>query len=183
MSAMTLWIRQTQGGLSGCQSGDKKFTTCTITIVYDKKTSKGTLTVTGSNKGDKDPTTLLTSNVVVGGDGHVTPTGTFTASYWEKDHVSTKYGSWADTPYSKTKLGGNAFGPYQLHIKELDNRGIYIHGTMGPSWNRSTIFNNLVSPVSHGCVRMCNADDIALRNMMPDPAGNKVNIDTKPEEK
>ena len=94
----------------------------------------------------------------------------------------TKYGSWADTPYSKTKLGGNAFGPYQLHIKELDKEGIYIHGTMGPSWNRSTFFNSLVSPTSHGCVRMCNADDIALRNMMPNPSGNKINISKTPEE-
>lgn len=169
-------------GLSGCKSGDKEFATCTITIVYDKRTSKGTLTVTGENKGDKGPTTLLTTNVVVGGDGHATPTGTFTASYWEKDHVSKKYGSWADTPYSKTKLGGNAFGPYQLHIKELDKRGIYIHGTMGPSWNRSTIFNSLVSPTSHGCVRMCNADNIVLHKLMPDPAGNMININTRQEE-
>jgi hypothetical protein len=53
-------------GLQGCQAGDKKFTTCTITIVYDKKTSNGTLTVTGQNKDDKEPTTLLTSNVVDG---------------------------------------------------------------------------------------------------------------------
>jgi RHS repeat-associated protein len=169
-------------GLAGCKSGDKTFTTCTITVTYDKKTSKGTLTVTGENKGDKSPSTLLTSSVVVGGDGHVTPTGTFTASYWEKDHVSTKYGSWADTPYSKTKFGGNAFGPFQLHIKELDKEGIYIHGTMGPSWNPTTKINNLISPASHGCVRMCNADDIALHNMMPHPEGNKINISAKPEE-
>jgi len=169
-------------GLLGCQSGDKTFATCTITVVYNPETSKGTLTVTGENKGDKNPTTLLTSSVVVGGNGHVTPTGTFTASYWEKDHVSTKYGKWADTPYSKTMFGGNAFGPYQLHIKELDKQGIYIHGTMGPSWNPTTKINNLISPASHGCVRMCNADDIALRNMMPHPEGNKINISAKPEE-
>jgi hypothetical protein len=56
----------------------------------------------------------------------VTPTGTFTATVWEKDHVSTKYGNAANTPWSKTALGGNAFGPYQLHMKELDSRGIYI---------------------------------------------------------
>ncbi len=166
----------------GCQSGDKTFATCTITVVYNSETSKGTLTVTGENKGDKNPTTLLTSSVVVGGNGKVTPTGTFTASYWEKDHVSTKYGKWADTPYSKTMFGGNAFGPYQLHIKELDKQGIYIHGTMGPSWNPTTKINNLISPTSHGCVRMCNADDIALHNMMPHPEGNKINISAKPEE-
>jgi hypothetical protein len=68
-------------GMQGCTAGDKKFTTCTITIVYDPKTSKGTITVTGQNKGDKDPTVLLTGSVVVGGDGHVTPTGTFTGGW------------------------------------------------------------------------------------------------------
>ncbi len=152
-------------------------------MVYDQKTSKGTLTVAGENKGDKSPTTLLTTSVVVGGKDHITPTGTFTASYWEKDHVSTKYGRWADTPYSKTTFGGNAFGPYQLHIKELDKRGIYIHGTMGPRWSPTTTFNNLVSPSSHGCVRMCNLDNVRLHDMMPEPGGNKINISAaKPED-
>ena len=170
-------------GMQGCQAGDKKFTTCTITIVYDPKTSKGTLTVTGQNKGDKDPTVLLTSSVVVGGNGHVTPTGTFTATVWEKDHVSTKYGSAANTPYSKTKLGGNAFGPYQLHMKELDSQGITIHGTMGPNWWPNTWGNSIfLSPSSHGCVRMCNADDNKLHDIMPSPRGNKVIISAQPED-
>jgi hypothetical protein len=169
-------------GMEGCKAGDKTFSTCTIKIVYDPKTSKGTLTVTGQNKGDKDPTVLLTSSVVVGGNGHVTPTGTFTATVWEKDHVSTKYGSAADTPYSKTILGGNAFGPYQLHMKELDSQGIYIHGTMGPSWSPTTWGNSIfLSPTSHGCVRMCNADDVKLHNIMPNPGGNKVIISAQPD--
>jgi RHS repeat-associated protein len=170
-------------GMEGCKAGDKTFTTCTIKVVYDPNTSKGTLTVLGQNKGDKDPTVLLKSSVVVGGDGHVTPTGTFTATVWEKDHVSTKYGSAANTPWSKTVLGGNAFGPYQLHMKELDSQGIYIHGTMGPGWSPTTWGNNIfLSPTSHGCVRMCNRDDIALHDMMPNPSGNKVIISTKPED-
>lgn len=170
-------------GMEGCKAGDKTFTTCTIKIVYDPKTSKGTLTVLGQNKGDKDPTVLLTSSVVVGGDGHVTPTGTFTASVWEKDHVSTKYGNAANTPWSKTVLGGNAFGPYQLRMKELDSRGIYIHGTMGPGWSPVTWGNSVfLSPTSHGCVRMCNRDDNALHDMMPNPSGNKVIISTEEPE-
>ena len=168
-------------GMEGCNVGDKTFSTCTITITYGPKTSHGTLVVTGQNKGDKEATMLLTTSVVVGGDGHVTPTGTFTASVWEKDHVSTKYGTWADTPYSKTILGLNAFGPYQLHIKELDSRGIYIHGTMGPSWNPFTGLNSLISPTSHGCVRMCNRDDEALHTLMPKPSGNKIIIRTTPD--
>ena len=171
-------------GMEGCQAGDKKFSTCTITIVYDSTTSKGTLTVTGQNQGDKDSTVLLTSSVVVGGNGHVTPTGTFTATIWEKDHVSKKYGGAADTPYSKTMLGGNAFGPYQLHMKELESQGVYIHGTMGPSWSPVTWGNSIfLSPTSHGCVRMCNADDIKLHQIMPSPHGNKVIIRSqKPKE-
>jgi lipoprotein-anchoring transpeptidase ErfK/SrfK len=133
------------------------------------------------NNGDKEATTLLTASVVVGGDGHVTPTGTFTAKSWEKDHVSTLYGSAADTAWSKTKLGGNAFGPFQLHIKELDSRGIFIHGTMGPGWSPTTWGNSIfLSPTSHGCIRMCNRDDIDLHSMMPNPAGNKVIIRTTP---
>jgi hypothetical protein len=48
-------------GMSGCQAGDKTFSTCTITITYDPKTSQGTLVVTGQNQGDKSPTTLLTT--------------------------------------------------------------------------------------------------------------------------
>jgi hypothetical protein len=170
-------------GMEGCQAGDKKFSTCTITVVYNKKTSEGTLTVTGQNKGDKNPTVLLKADVVVGGDGHVTPTGKFTASVWEKDHVSTKYGSLANKPWSKTLFGGNAFGPYQLHIKELEGQGIYIHGTMGPGWSPTTKISGLaVSETSHGCVRMCNRDDIALHNMMPHPAGNSIIIRTSGDE-
>ncbi|HEX3437818.1 MAG TPA: RHS repeat-associated core domain-containing protein [Pseudacidobacterium sp.] len=168
-------------GMAGCQAGDKTFSSCTITITYDPKTSKGTLTVTGMNKGDKEATTLLTASVVVGGDGHVTPTGTFTAKSWEKDHVSTLYGSAANTPWSKTVLGGNAFGPYQLHIKELDGRGIFIHGTMGPGWSPTTWGNAMfLSPTSHGCIRMCNRDDIDLHSIMLNPAGNKIIIGTTP---
>jgi len=170
-------------GMEGCQAGDKKFQTCTIKIVYDPKTSHGTLTVLGQNKGDKNPTTLLTSSVIVGGDGHVTPNGTFTATVWEKDHVSTKYGNAAKTPWSKTVMGGNAFGPYQLHMKELDSRGIYIHGTMGPGWSPVTWGNSIfLSPTSHGCVRMCNRDNIALHDMMPNPSGNKVIISTQDDQ-
>jgi RHS repeat-associated protein len=168
-------------GMAGCKAGDKTFSTCTITVTYDPKTSKGTLVVTGMNKGDKSPTELLKTDVVVGGDGHVTPTGTFTAKSWEKDHVSTLYGSAANTKWSETKLGGNAFGPFQLHIKELDSRGIMIHGTMGPGWFTGTWASGIfLSPTSHGCIRMCNSADIELHNMMPNPSGNKIVIQTAP---
>jgi RHS repeat-associated protein len=168
-------------GMLGCKVGDQAYTTCTITVVYDPKTSKGTLTVTGQNKGDKKATLLLTANVVVGGDGHPTPTGNFHAANWEKDHTSKLYGWQADTPWSKSPLGLNALGPYQLHIKELESRGIWIHGTMGPGWSPTTSISGVaVSSTSHGCVRMCNRDDIQLFKMMPNPVGNPIKISTNP---
>jgi hypothetical protein len=42
--------------------------------------------------------------------------------------------------------------------------------TMGPKWNPFTTLNTLVSPTSHGCVRMANTDNITLHQMMPHPA-------------
>lgn len=152
--------------MAGCTFKGKVYSACTITVVLDAN-YRGTLTVTGQNKGDTAATTLLTADIVAGPN---TPLGSFHASSWEKDHVSTKYGSLADTPYSKTVLGGNAFGPYQLHIAELESRGIYIHGTMGPTWNPSTELNALISPTSHGCVRMANTDNITLHDMTPSPS-------------
>jgi len=168
-------------GMKGCQAGDKKFETCTITIVYDPKTSNGTITVTGHDKGDKVPTVLVTGSVVVGGDGHVTPTGTFTATTWEKDHVSRKYGSWANTKWSDSWIGKNVFGPFQLHIGELEKQGIWIHGTLGPSWSPTTWGNTVVGSTSHGWIRLCNQDDIALHNLMPNPRGNQIIIKTTPK--
>ena len=162
--------------MPGCQYGGKDYSSCTITVVFDDTTWRGRLTVVGQNRGDASSTQLLSADVVGGPN---TPMGTFHASYWEKDHVSKRYGSLADTPYSKTKLGGNAFGPYQLHIHELESRGIYIHGTMGPKWNPFTTLNALVSPTSHGCVRMANTDNITLHDMMPHPEQNVVVIKKK----
>jgi lipoprotein-anchoring transpeptidase ErfK/SrfK len=161
--------------MAGCKYGGKNYSSCTITVAFDISW-RGRLTVTGQNHGEGSPTVLLTADVV---GGHATPMGTFHASVWEKDHVSKKYGSLADTPYSKTLMGGNAFGPYQLHISELESRGIYIHGTMGPRWNPSTTLNALVSPTSHGCIRMANTDNITLFDMMPNPGTNPIIIKKK----
>lgn len=152
--------------MAGCRRGGKYYSSCTITVALDPSTCRGILTVTGQNRGDVRPIALLTADVV---GGPHTPMGSFHASYRESDHVSNKYGSLADTPYSKTLLGANAFGPYQLHILELEGRGIYIHGTMGPRWNPSTTLNALVSPTSHGCVRMANTDNVTLHEMTPQP--------------
>jgi len=148
-----------------------------ITVVYDSKTSRGTLYAQG-----QDGSTKLKADVVVVGDGHVTPTGTFHASDWEKDHVSQKYGSYANTPWSKSPLGINAFGPYQLHIRELEKQGIYVHGTMGPSWTPAPSLNTLLSPTSHGCVRMGNSDNLRLHELLPNPSGTEIKISTDPKD-
>jgi lipoprotein-anchoring transpeptidase ErfK/SrfK len=150
---------------------------CRVVVVYDPDTSRGTLYLL-FKQGDAE-SVVLKGDVVVGEKG-VTPTGTFTASHWEKDHTSTKYGWQADTPWSKSKLGANAFGPYQLHIKELEKRGIWIHGTMGPGFFGSSEFNRLVSPTSHGCVRCSNPTIFRLHELMPEPEGNRITISTKP---
>jgi|SRR5882724_3218460 len=161
--------------MAGCQYKGKSFGSCTITIDI-KQNSNGTLRVEGQNPGEGSPTTLLTTDVVVGGNGHWTPTGTFHASHWEHDHVSTQHLPHESVPYSKSITGDNAFGPYQLHILELESRGIYIHGTIGPSWNPFTVLNSLVSPTSHGCVRMSNLHNVELHNMMSNPKGNLIII-------
>lgn len=66
--------------------------------IVRKQTCTGMLIVTGQNKSDKEATVLLTSSVIVPGDGHVTPTGTFAANVWENDHFSTQYGSHMGSP-------------------------------------------------------------------------------------
>lgn len=142
-----------------------------VVVVYDTDSSKGQVFAVGS-----DGSILLSGDVVVGGKDSPTPPGTYHASRWESNHVSTKYGSYANTPWEQSPLGLNAFGPYQLHLKELESRGIYLHGTMGPSWNPFTALNSLLSPTSHGCVRMSNRTDISLHDLMPHPEGVEVMI-------
>jgi len=144
-----------------------------VVVVYNPDTSTGQVFAVGH-----DGAILLHGDVVVGGKDSPTPTGTYHALRWESNHVSKKYGTYANTPWDKSPLGLNAFGPYQLHLKELENRGIYLHGTMGPSWNPFTALNSLLSPTSHGCVRMSNRVDISLHDLMPNPAGIEVKIST-----
>ena len=142
-------------------------------MVYDADSSNGQIFAVAP-----DGSIKLRGDVVVGGKDTPTPTGTFHASYWESNHVSARYGSYANTPWNKSPLGLNAFGPYQLHLKELESRGVYLHGTMGPSWNPFTALNSLLSPTSHGCVRMSNVDDLSLHELMPNPMGIEVKIST-----
>lgn len=169
-------------GKLGCKANGKQID-CHIVVVYDKDKSKGTIYLVGTFGSGKNKTEkiLLQGKVVVGADGK-TPTGKFTASYWEKDHVSQRYGRAADTPWSKSPLGLNAFGPYQLHIKELEKRGIWIHGTMGPGRFGSSEFNRLLSPYSQGCVRCSNPTIMKLYDLMPDPSGNRILFSTNPND-
>jgi lipoprotein-anchoring transpeptidase ErfK/SrfK len=144
-----------------------------IIVVFDQETSTGRIYAIG-----QDGKIAMEGSVVVGGKDSPTPTGTFHASSWESSHVSKKYGSFANTPWKDSPLGLNAFGPYQLHLAELENRGVYLHGTMGPGWNPFTALNSLVSPTSHGCIRMANVDDIRLRDLLPSPRGTEVKLST-----
>lgn len=157
---------------AGCKV-DGKSVPCRIVVVYDKGSAHGTIYLI-SHVGKQDKI-LLEDSVVVGGEGK-TPTGDFHGSYWEKDHVSSKYGWEADTPWSKSTLGVNAFGPYQLHMKETEKSGVWIHGTMGPGWAGSSEMNRIVSPTSHGCVRCANPTILKLHELMPNPSGVKIKI-------
>jgi lipoprotein-anchoring transpeptidase ErfK/SrfK len=144
-----------------------------VVVVFNADTSTGEVFAVAP-----DGSILLKGDVVVGGKDSPTPTGTYHALRWESNHVSQKYGSYANTPWDQSPLGLNAFGPFQLHLKELESRGIYLHGTMGPSWNPFTALNSLLSPTSHGCVRMSNRTDIGLHDLMPHPEGIEVKIST-----
>lgn len=161
-------------GLDPCKV-DGQDVKCRIVVVYDQTDSHGHIYLVQS----KNSRTLMDGDVIVGGNGK-TPVGKFHASRWETDHVSTRYGWEASTPWSKSPLGLNAFGPYQLHIKELESRGIWIHGTMGPGWAGSAKMNRLVSPTSHGCVRCANPTIIRLHELMPKPNGNEILISVDP---
>jgi lipoprotein-anchoring transpeptidase ErfK/SrfK len=159
------WAQNGSGPIPGAPHHSEK-----ITINFNRDSSNGTLRLTDGDK------TLLSASVVVGGKDHPTPTGNFHAAAWEKDHTSKLYGNNANTPWSKTSWGRNAFGPYQLHIRELESRGIFIHGTIGPGSFPFTWGNRLISPNSHGCVRMSNKDINSLHNQLPNPEGIPINI-------
>ncbi len=161
--------------MAGCTHDGKTYSICTLTV-NERADSNGTVTVMAKNKGDVLETLVFEGSCVVGGRDTPTPLGKYYASRWEKDHVSTKHLDHETVPYSKSWIGDNAFGPYQLHILELETRGIYIHGTIGPAGNPVTFFNRLVSPTSHGCVRMSNRDITKLFSMMPNPRGNEIII-------
>ncbi len=162
--------KDAKGAISTEQMPGSRTETMQITVNYSRRTSNGLLKLT---EGDK---ILLSGSVVVGGREHPTPTGRFHAGSWEKDHTSKLYGWLSTTPWSKSWWGGNVFGPYQLHIQELESRGIFIHGTVGPGWSPVTWGNRLISPTSHGCIRMCNADIMAMHALLPRPEGISVNI-------
>ncbi len=161
--------------MAGCIYNGQQFDLCTITVVFGQD-PEGSVTVTAGKKGDQTLIQVFRGSCVVGGPDSPTPTGTFHASRWEKDHVSSKRLPHEDVPYSKTRFGDNAFGPYQLHILELEQRGIYIHGTIGPINNPWTILNRIVSRNSHGCIRMSNRDITQLYTMIPNPRNNIVII-------
>ena len=118
---------------------------------------------------------LFTMSVVVGSKKNPTPHGVFHAGDWVRDYTTPKWGRESDEPWSETLLGGNAFGPYQLPLGEKP--GYFIHGTMGPGWASLRWGQLLVSPESHGCVRLPNPDIIRLHdNIITNPRGMEIKI-------
>ncbi len=118
---------------------------------------------------------IFEADVILGSKETPTPQGKFHAGNWVRDYVTPKWGWQSDTPWSKTLLGGNAFGPFQLPL--FEKPGYFIHGTMGPGWASLKWGQMLVSPESHGCIRMCNPDIQQLHDeILKNPRGIEIEI-------
>jgi len=121
---------------------------------------------------------------IVHGEGttkaNTTPVGNFTLGPWQKDKTNPKYGAKTSTPWSKSSIGYNAYGPYFAPV--LNSDGVGIHGTIGLSkgtWSAAKWW----SPTSHGCVRVPNETIINMHdNVLKNAAGTKVKIINKPAE-
>jgi RHS repeat-associated protein len=133
---------------------------------------KDTLTVY-----DKDKNTILTSDIVHGGENDPktqTSVGDFKLGEWQTDKTSKQWGSATATKWSESIWGGNAYGPYFVPMIGTDGEGI--HGTMGMSFGTWWATSRL-SPTSHGCIRIPNDNIVKLHDsILKDPAGTPVRI-------
>lgn len=116
--------------------------------------------------------------VAVGKPEHQTPTGTYRLSQvvWNPSWTPPDE-AWADTADRKEPgERGNPMG----RVKILFDEQLYIHGTP----NTKT----LGEPVSHGCIRMSNADAMRLARLImgyggaPRPARWHSTVRNKPKE-
>jgi lipoprotein-anchoring transpeptidase ErfK/SrfK len=116
--------------------------------------------------------------VAVGKPEHRTPTGTYKLSQvvWNPSWVPPDE-AWADTA-DKKEPGeqGNPMG----RVKILFDEQLYIHGTSD--------HKTLGDPVSHGCIRMRNADAMKLARLVMEyggaskPSGWYSTVQKKPKE-
>jgi lipoprotein-anchoring transpeptidase ErfK/SrfK len=116
--------------------------------------------------------------VAVGKPEHRTPTGTYRLSQvvWNPSWVPPDE-AWADTANRKEPgERGNPMG----RVKILFESQLYIHGTPDTE--------TLGEPVSHGCIRMSNADAMRLARLVmeyggvPRPARWHSTVRKKPTE-
>jgi lipoprotein-anchoring transpeptidase ErfK/SrfK len=123
---------------------------------------------------DDDGKELLNADVIKGCKDTSTPTGKFKLGDWQKDKTSKRWGDDSSTPWSKSWWGGNVFGPYFVPV--LGTNGVGIHGHRGPRLPGSFTAASLVSPCSHGCVRLSNYDIETMHDLLPKSAGTQVEI-------
>ena len=69
--------------------------------------------------------------------------------------------------------GGNVFGPYFVAVTGKGSDGIGIHGTVGP---KTDSLWSIISPCSHGCIRLSNVNIITLHDLLPFAEGTPVEI-------
>lgn len=136
---------------------------------------KNTLTIFG-----KDKKQQFSCDIVHGDDSNPankTSVGKFKLGQWQKNKTGTRFPG-ATTKWEDSWWGGNVYGPYFVPIVGSDGEGI--HGTRGlthGTWEAA----KLISPVSHGCVRVSNANIIEMHDkILPNPSGTPVSIIQSP---
>ena len=124
-----------------------------LTVDVDLSTRRLVVRVDGRQAGSYE--------VAVGKPEHRTPTGTYKLSQvvWNPSWVPPDE-AWADTATRKEPgERGNPMG----RVKILFDSELYIHGT--------TDKETLGEPVSHGCIRMSNADAMRLARLVMEYGG------------
>lgn len=117
---------------------------------------------------------LFSASIVKGCKDTPTPTGKYKLGDWQTDKTSNRWGDSSSTPWSKNWWGGNVFGPYFVPVQGTG--GVGIHGHRGPKLPGSFDVASIISPCSHGCIRLSNYAITTLHELMPKPAGTQVEI-------
>lgn len=135
------------------RAGAEPRTVHELTVDVDLSTRRLVVRVDGRPAGSYE--------VAVGKPEHRTPTGTYKLSQvvWNPSWVPPDE-KWADTATRKEPgERGNPMG----RVKILFDPELYIHGTADKE--------SLGEPVSHGCIRMSNADAMRLARLVMEYGG------------